>query len=409
MRKRITQAIIIRAAVVLWFATVGHAVHCQVISRTARMKKAPVVVLEEWPEGLSQAWQRVWPPHEDELDMVPALRSRIVRELAEAGLGGQAMAAAGWLGQATRYDAFARLGSQLKDGQAADAIEEAQRGFQFLSGRSQEQLAAQMMGIAVPRGQAAVREMLGRCPGKEERIVALGKAAFFAAAVSPTIFAECVAELTDGTVQRSPLEKRYTALALQEAAEGLRCAGKDDWRDLCAKAGQVLSDCPLNTADVFAALAGTCFAGGEEETGKELLSHAQSHWQRLGAATPERMRAMVAITEAVVESGNDHLEKDWNRQALQAARTAEEDWRWELWIQAGRICRLNGEPKEAVQAWGEALKAAEANSNAMVKPACEGLIAIEAHEAGIKWADAVARERQLPVNGGENGEDTSGQ
>lgn len=384
----------------------------QVITRAARVRKDMKIRLEAWPEGLSRAWKKCWPAAEDELEGLAEQRVRIVKGLAESGHGEQAHAAAEVLVDWPRYAAFSHLGRRLRGEWRQSAIAEAERGFQFLSLRNQERLAVEMMGIAVEEGSGAVREMLGRCFDREERIIALGRAAHFAAGVNREVFEECIAELTDPGANRNALEKRHTAVALQEAAEGARLKGDSrgsGWAGICEAAAAILEQCPLNSAEVLARLAGTYFAGREEEKGAAMLGLAKTHWQRLGRGTPEGMAAMEAITEAAVKSAEDRLGEDWDRNAAEAAAQGEEDWRWELWVKAGRICRVNGNLEGAIAAWGEAMKRANGNANPGVRTACETMIALEAHEAGIRWEEVAERKTGRTISGGIKREVKNGQ
>lgn len=386
MQKRLPVMILWWLNAVACMAMTASSLPAQVISRVARTSFIPPVQVETWPVWLSMAWQKVSPPQSGELQQVVGIRMRIVRLLADAGQMEQAFAAAGTLQGLERYQSFAYLAAHSEGKLHESAVDEAQRGFQFLSVRNQEVLVADLMPITTPKGKEAFREMLSRCVERDERILALGQAAASAAANEPDIFEECLTELSSDVSGLNPLDKRYTAVALQVAAEGLRKAdskGDGRWLEICQLSAGVLEKTPINSAEIFVNLASSCFAGGKETEGQEMLQRALEHWRRLGIGTHERMQAMVSITEAAIKSKQERLPANWSARAVEEAQQGKNDWRWDLMVKAGRICRLTGDQKNAVITWKSAIETASSNDNPMVEAACGAMLVMEAHEGGI--------------------------
>jgi|GEM_PF-5479401 len=405
MQKRLPALLLCWVNVVAFIAVTEKSLPAQVITRVARPSFIPPLQVETWPNWLSLAWQNVSPPQSGELEQVGQIRKRIVELLVEAGQTEQAFAAAGTLQGLGRYQAFAHLAAHSDGKPRESAADEAQRGFQFLSARNQEVLVADLMPITTPKGKQAFRDMLSRCVARDERVLALGRAAASSAANEPEIFEECMFELSSDLSGSTALDKRYTALALQAAAEGLRKAGSDHderWLKIGKMAAGVLDETPINSVDVFAHLASSCFSGGKEMEGKEMLETALEHWRRLGIGTVERMQGMVAITHAAKISKERRLPTNWSEQALNEAVKAKDDWRWDLFVKAGRICHFTGDRERAVGAWREAAKTAGSNPNPLAKLTCRAMIALEAHEAGLKQDEALLRELALVDDEGMN-------
>jgi len=412
MQKRLPATLLCWVIVVACLAVTEKSLSAQVITRVARTSLIPPLQVATWPSWLSMAWQNVSPPQSGEMEQVGQMRKRIVELLVEAGQNEQAFAAAETLQGLGRYQAFAYLAAHSDGKPSESAADEAQRGFQFLSARNQEVLVADLMPITTLKGKQAFRDMLSRCVARDERVLALGRAAASAAANDPEIFEECLSELSSDLSGSSALDKRYTAVALQIAAEGLRKAGSDNddrWLKIGEMAVAVLDKTPLNSADVFAHLASSCFLGGKEMEGNEMLERALEHLRRLGIGTVERMQGMVAITHAAEKLKERRLPTNWSEQAVDDAVKGKDDWRWELFVKAGRICHLTGDSERALGAWREAAKTASSNPNPLAKLTCRAMIALEAHDAGLKADEDLLRELGLVDEEGVNKGGTSAQ
>lgn len=410
MQNRLPAMVLCWLNTVVCVAVTENSLSAQVITRASRTSLIKPLQVESWPAWLSIAWRRVSPPQSGELQQATTIRKGIVELLVEAGQIEQAFAAAATLQGLERYQAFAFLADHSEGKEHESAVAEAQRGFQFLSARNQEVLVADFMPITTPKGKEAFREMLNRCIEKDERLLALGRAAASAASKDSEIFEECLAELSFDTSGLNPLHRRYTAVALHVVAEGLRTAdskGSGQWLEICKSAAELLEKNPLNPVEVLANLASTCFAGGKEKEGQEMLQRALEHWRRLGIGTDERMQGMLAITQAALKAKEPRLPSNWGAQSQEEAGKGKGDWRWELLVKAGRISHLTGDIKSAVITWHEAAKTANSNPNPLVKLTCQALIALEAHEAGLTPSEDMLRELALFDEVGSNKEGTS--
>lgn len=373
----------------LAFLSMLDLVGAQVIVRTPEREPVKVLDVAAWPPALAYAWGKVALLETTDALQVSDIRERVVRGLIGNEDLDQAEAAAKRLIGLGHFEALARVARASEGAKREHIRAEAERGFDFLSHRNQEQLVSEMVPLTIPEGWEAVHQMIARCLDVEARLVALGRAAAVAAPVDQLIFDRCIAMIEESINSLNRLGRRYAALALVEVAQSLVSPRKspdglenDRWREIAQSAADLAVGVP-NAESIYAELASVFLKGGEPEHAEVLFGKTMEPFERIGPTNPERMNLMEAVTRVANEFGDGRLPEGWAGQVLEEAELADEEWKWEVMILAGRVLIACDESELARKCWKGAVMNAVKNPNSVMLSICLATLALEAYEAGL--------------------------
>lgn len=360
----------------------------QVIVRTPERQQSEVMDVSAWPPTLAYAWDKVALLESTDALQVAEIRERVVQGLIGLGALDQAAAAAKRLSGLGYYSALARVAKASEGAKRKGFRAEAERGFDFLSHRNQEQLVSELVPLTLPEGWEAVHAMISRCLDVEARLVALGRAAATAAPVDPMIFERCLAMIEEATGSLNRLGRRYAAMAMTEAAKSLVSVGKlpdglqgDRWSEIAQSAADLAAGAP-NAEAIYAELAGVFLKRGKLEQANVLFEKAMAPFEQMGPSNPERMELMQAVTALAKEFQDGRLPEGWARQVQEEAELADDEWKWEVMILAGRTLVACDQNEQAMKCWKTAVMLAGKTPNSVVVSVCLAMLALEAHETG---------------------------
>lgn len=358
----------------------------QVLVRPPAEKSVPELTLSTWRPGLSQAW--LWVAGMDAADATQAaeVRELVVGRLMELGNWDQAHASTRALSGLGRYQAFARLAARSKEAQQKMMLEEAERGFEFLSQRNQEQLVKELVELAVPKGWPEIDKWIKRCLDVEERMLALGRAAAVAVSTDEKLSERCLRELEKQLVGLNELQRRYAVLALievatavqkEQAVGGIQSDAGMDWLSIANQAHEVCRQGVVDSGRLNAMLAELFHRGGRADEAAVLYETA---WNQLGRQTVgsmERIEWISKLAEVGQIMGNERLSREWFEGVRAETELADVEWKWEHAMEVGRVAMTLGDKEDALQAWKMALALAHEKGNPVLGPVCAALIALE--------------------------------
>jgi hypothetical protein len=364
----------------------------QVLKRVPVEQASMNLDQSKWGGALAFAWEQVALLEADDALQVGEIRARVVEGLIELGEIEEAEAAANRLTGLAHYQLLAKAANAVEGEEQERLKAKAERGFDFLSHRNQEQLVSDMVIFAVSQGWEAVEFVLARCLDVEARLIALGKVAAIAGEHDEGLFERCVKAIREQSKGLNRLGQRYAAVAMTEAVEGwvkgrkaTELGENERWYELALSASDVAVGTP-NAEEIYARLAQVLIHGGKREQGVMLYEKASLPFKQTRAATPERMELMRIVTQVADELGEGRLSTEWVEQVIEEADLADAEWKWEVMIQAGRIVQMCGQTELAMKFWKSAGQVAAKDSNAVVLSVCLALLALEAQEVGL-WED----------------------
>ncbi len=358
----------------------------QVLVRPPAEKSLPVLTLSTWSPGLSQAW--IWVAGMDAADatQVAEVREQIVARLMESGDWDQAHASTRALSGLGRYQAFARLAGRSQESQQKRMLEEAERGFEFLSQRNQEQLVKELVELAVPQGWEAIEKWIKRCLDVEERMLALGRAAAAAVNTDEKLSERCLRELEKQLVGLNELQRRYAVLALIEIATAAqkKQAGSGNqndagmgWVSIANQAHEVCRQGVVDSGRLHAMLAELFYLGGRLDEAAVLYETAWNQQGGQAVGSMERIRLISKLAEVGQIMGSQRLSNEWFEGVRAETELADVEWKWEHALEVGRIAITLGDKEDAFQAWKIGLALANEKGSAVLGPVCAAWIALE--------------------------------
>lgn len=381
-----------RHVVVIISVILLDSVGAQVIVRTSKGVPKNTLNVASWPPALAFAWDKVALLESTDAQQVSEIRERVIQGLIGIGKLNQAAIASNRLSGVGRYEAFAKVALASEGEMRALMRTEAERGFDLLSQRNQEQLASELVPIVITGGWDALYQLIARCLDVEARLLALGRAAAVAAPESQEIFDRCISMIEETIDSLNLLGRRYAALAMTEVAQSLVGMSKvkdgwygERWTEVAQAAADYATGVP-NAETIYAELASVFLNGGQQEQAGVLFEKAIGPFRQLGQGTPERMNLMLAITTVSKEFGEGRLPKGWAEQVLEEAKLADVEWKWEVMINAGRILIALDKGDWALECWQAASLIASEDPNPVVHLVCLAMLALEARDAGMEGA-----------------------
>jgi tetratricopeptide (TPR) repeat protein len=394
---------------VLLFCCLNLSAECeaQVLVRVPVEQSPMNLEQSKWSGALAYAWEQVAMLESDDALQVADIRVRVVEGLIGLGEIEQAVAAADRLTGLAHYQMLARAAAAVEGAEQKRLRAKAEKGFDFLSQRNQEQLVSDVVVLAVPQGWESVTEVLGRCLDVEARLLAFGRVAARVAGKDKVMFERCIKLIEDQSKGLNRLGRRYAALAMTEAVEGwvqrretVELEEDERWYEIALSASDAAVGTP-NAEEIYARLALVLIGAGKLEQGLTLFEKARLPFKQTRGATPERMELMGTVIQVAKVLGEGAFSGEWVEQVMAEAELADEEWKWEVLILAGRILQRCDEGELAMKCWRTAAQVAGKDPNTVVLSVCLGLLAMEAHELGLWRSMGWLLDWKDKVNGSE--------